>query len=31
MINNYPAILKFILNEVEAQHDKDAVEAIGKN
>lgn len=26
MINNYPAILKFLINEVEDQHYKDAVE-----
>ncbi|XP_060872929.1 zinc finger MYM-type protein 1-like isoform X1 [Metopolophium dirhodum] len=29
MIKNYPAILKFLINEVEEQNDKDAVEAIG--
>jgi len=30
MIKNYPAILKFLINEVEEQNDKDAVEAIGE-
>lgn len=30
MINNYPAILEFLINEVEDQNDKDAVEAIGE-
>ncbi|KAL4098360.1 hypothetical protein QTP88_022989 [Uroleucon formosanum] len=29
MIKNYPAILKFLINEVEEQNYKDAVEAIG--
>lgn len=30
MINNYPAILEFLINEVEDQNDKDAVQALGE-
>jgi hypothetical protein len=29
MIKNYSSILEFLKNEVEAQIDKDAIEAIG--
>jgi len=29
MINNYPAVLKFLKNEIEEEADKDVAEAIG--